>query len=264
MREEHDEFSIDELEQADGAEGGKTLERLKDKEERKKLVQTIMKPGSIDTPEELKAHDDDKKLKDQSRILSWTLNITTVVSIVAMVYFMIKGFKLGIFDSQESMANFVNGLGPAAPLVFVIIQIIQVIIPIVPGAFGTVVGVVVFGPWLGFLYNYIGICLGSIAVFFLSRRYGKPLVLRMIGKKNYNRYIGWTTDNKNFETIFTVLIFLPVAPDDALCYLAGLTEMTVKRFIAIIILGKPAAIALYSLGLSFFLKEIIELIRGFF
>jgi len=45
-------------------------------------------------------------------------------------------------------------------------------------------------------------------------------------------------------------IFFPVAPDDFLCWLAGTTKMTLGRFSAIILLGKPASIALYSLGLS--------------
>ena len=38
-------------------------------------------------------------------------------------------------------------------------------------------------------------------------------------------------------------IFFPVAPDDFLCYLAGLTRMSLKKFSAIIFLGKPASIA---------------------
>ena len=30
-------------------------------------------------------------------------------------------------------------------------------------------GVLLFGPWLGFVYNYVGICLGSIAAFLLAK-----------------------------------------------------------------------------------------------
>ena len=38
--------------------------------------------------------------------------------------------------------------------------------------------------------------------------------------------------------------------DDFLCYLAGTTKMTWKQFTAVIVLGKPFSIALYSLGLT--------------
>lgn len=47
---------------------------------------------------------------------------------------------------------------------------------------------------------------------------------------------------------FALLIFLPVAPDDFLCYLAGISKMTVRKFAIIILLGKPLAILLYSMG----------------
>ena len=33
-------------------------------------------------------------------------------------------------------------------------------------------GVLIFGPVWGFIYNYAGICAGSLAAFFLSRKYG--------------------------------------------------------------------------------------------
>ena len=49
--------------------------------------------------------------------------------------------------------------------------------------------------------------------------------------------------------LFFWSIFLPIAPDDFLCYLAGTTTMTWKRYTAIILLGKPFNIALYSMGL---------------
>ena len=50
------------------------------------------------------------------------------------------------------------------------------------------------------------------------------------------------------------------APDDLLCYIAGLTKMTLKKFTAIILLGKPGSILLYSLGLT----GIMEAIKYFF
>ena len=48
-----------------------------------------------------------------------------------------------------------------------------------------------------------------------------------------------------------VILFGPCAPDDFLCMLAGLTKMSWKRFSAIILLGKPGSIAIYSLALVY-------------
>ena len=56
---------------------------------------------------------------------------------------------------------------------------------------------------------------------------------------------------KKFDKFFAVAIFFPCAPDDFLCMLAGLTKMSWKRFSAIILLGKPGSIAIYSLALVY-------------
>ena len=133
---------------------------------------------------------------------------------------------------------------------FVLIQCVQVVIPILPGAIGCLGGVLIFGPVWGFVYNYVGISLGSILAFLLSKRYGKPFVQNMIGEKNYNKYIGWLDKGTAFDKAFAAAIFFPVAPDDLLCYIAGLTKMSLKKFALIIIFGKPGSIFLYSLGLT--------------
>lgn len=52
-------------------------------------------------------------------------------------------------------------------------------------------------------------------------------------------------------------IFLPCAPDDLLCMLAGLTHMSLKKFVLIILLGKPLSLIAYSYGLMQ-LFQIIE------
>lgn len=121
-------------------------------------------------------------------------------------------------------------------------------IPILPGAIGCVFGVVFFGAVKGFFYNYIGICIGSVAAFLLARACGKDLVQQMTGAKFYQKYSKYLLQEKQFERIFALLIFLPVAPDDFLCYLAGISKMTVRKFAIIILLGKPLAILLYSMG----------------
>jgi uncharacterized membrane protein YdjX (TVP38/TMEM64 family) len=171
------------------------------------------------------------------------------------------GYKIGLFSSTETFRQFITGFGIWAALIFLVIQIVQVIIPILPGAVGCVAGIMIFGPWMGFLYNYIGICIGSIIVFLLSKRYGRHFVKGIVGEKAYGKYIGWVNRGKKFDTMFTLAIFFPVAPDDLLCYIAGLTKMRLRKFMIIILLGKPMSIAIYSLGLNAICSHVITLIQ---
>lgn len=184
------------------------------------------------------------------------LNLCTIVGLLAMAWFIWYGIQTKIFVSQDALAAFLGRFGFWAPVLFIAIQAVQVVIPILPGAIGCLGGVLIFGPVWGFVYNYVGISIGSVLAFLLSKNYGKPFVRGMIGEKNYEKYIGWLDKGNGFDKAFAVAIFLPVAPDDLLCYIAGLTKMTLKRFTAIIILGKPGSILLYSLGLTGIMEAI--------
>jgi uncharacterized membrane protein YdjX (TVP38/TMEM64 family) len=97
--------------------------------------------------------------------------------------------------------------------------------------------------------------------FFIARNFGKPVLYSIFNEKTITKYEAWTGNESKFAKWFAIAIFLPVAPDDFLCYLAGTTQMSWKRFTAIILLGKPAAIALYSLGLNKVLQQIVSLVH---
>ncbi len=177
-----------------------------------------------------------------------TINVFTLLGLIACGVFIFYGFKQQIFTSQAALRSFVGGFGAFGAVVFVLFQAVQVVVPILPGGLGCLAGVLLFGPWLGFVYNYVGICLGSIAAFLLAKLYGRPILSVLFRQETIAKYEGWT--NRHFARWFALAIFFPVAPDDFLCWLAGTTKMTLGRFSAIILLGKPASIALYSLGLS--------------
>ena len=160
----------------------------------------------------------------------------------------------------EELRAIIRSTGAWAPLVFILIQALQVFLLPIPGLLTVGAGVLIFGPAWGFVYNYVGISIGSVLAFLLSKRYGKPFVRNMIGEKNYDKYIGWLNKGNAFDKAFAAAIFFPVAPDDLLCYIAGLTKMSLKKFTLIIILGKPGSIFLYSLGLT----SITRLLQYFF
>lgn len=88
---------------------------------------------------------------------------------------------------------------------------------------------ILYGPWLGFLFNYVGICMGSMAAFGIARNLGQAAFGKMFSEKQLQRYKVWAGENTKFTYLFAIAIFFPVAPDDLLCYLAGTTAMSWKR-----------------------------------
>lgn len=189
-------------------------------------------------------------------------NWISAIGITGFAVFFLYCWKQGIFTDQEQMAVLLTRAGILAPLLFVLIQIVQVIIPIIPGGVSCLIGVLFFGKIFGFVYNYVGLCIGSVIVFLLARAYGTKIVRQMIGEKTYEKYHPYLTKEKHFHSFFAACIFLPCAPDDALCYIAGLSDMRLETFISIIIFCKPWAILAYSFGLHFIYEHLLGLFGG--
>lgn len=179
------------------------------------------------------------------------INFISIIGLGLSIALTIYFINLGVFKDLNALRGLVGDSIILGPVIFIFIQILQVVIPIIPGGISTAAGVLVFGPYAGFIYNYVGICIGSIIIFLLGRRYGKPFILSMISDKTYNKYIGWLDNQNRFEKLFALAIFLPVAPDDALCLMAGLTNISVKRYTLIILIAKPLSIFLYSMALIY-------------
>lgn len=185
------------------------------------------------------------------------MRLSTIVGIVAMAILAYHWYRLGLFSSREALEQYIAASGGLGVILFIFIQIVQVVIPIIPGGVSCLIGVWLFGPFLGWLYNYIGICVGSIIAFLIAKQFGQPLMEKLFNQKLLKKYASWTDGNSAFTKLFAIAIFSPVAPDDFLCYLAGTTKMRLKTFTLIILLGKPASIALYSLCLEAISKLVL-------
>lgn len=208
---------------------------------------------------EVDAGDRMKLTAKQSRRL---INILTIATSIILILLAIHWWNMGILTNQVKMKAYLRHYQIIGPLLFVLIQIVQVVIPIIPGGVSLLGGVIFFGPLNGFLYNYIGIVIGSLINFFLARYYGKPFILHIVSEETFNKYIKWTKNQKKFNVFFAICILAPAAPDDVLCLIAGLTQMKFWTYFWIIVLCKPWTIAAYSLGLLYgsrwLVKQIVK------
>ena len=156
------------------------------------------------------------------------INIVTIITTIILILLCIYWYKLGIFTDQAKMKAYLANKQIIGPLIFVLIQIIQVVIPVIPGGVSLLGGVIFFGPWWGFVYNYVGICIGSIILFFLARYYGKPFILHLISEETYEKYMKWTKNQKKYNWFFAICIVAPAAPDDVLCMISGLPNKIIQ------------------------------------
>ena len=175
-------------------------------------------------------------------------NFTTLVLIGALIIFSVYGYQKGIFTNRDQLELFIRQSSFWGPLLFIVIQLTQVVIAVIPGGLTCLAGVVFFGPWYGFLYSAVGILIGSCINFYLARRYGEKFIRLFVNDETYEKTRKKFLTGKKFDVVFTAAILLPGAPDDVLCMLAGLTDMSWRKFLTILFLGRPVTIVVYSLG----------------
>lgn len=139
-----------------------------------------------------------------------------------------------LFSDRSTLEAFLDQAGPWAPMGFVLLNILQIIIAPLPGNIIGVAGGYVFGFALGFLLNLISMLIGSLFVFQLTKWFGKPLVDRFVGQRT-SAFLERLATKKGRRGIALVFL-LPFLPDDALCFIVGLTPMSIRTF-TILLLG---------------------------
>lgn len=169
-----------------------------------------------------------------------------IFSIALTVLFLVYLFKhMDILNDPDALTRALKGHLIIGSIGFLLLQIIQVVIPIIPGGVTTVVGFMAFGPILGFILNYVGIVIGSIILFLLTRRYGKPFILLFVDEKSFKHY-GQKLASSTYETVFALNMASPISPADILVMVTGLSRMSFKRFLYIILICKPISIVAFS------------------
>lgn len=187
-----------------------------------------------------------KKIKSVFKII--TIIITTLI-IIFLLYCLKKGF----FSSPELIVKRVEKFGVLGPVIFLLLQIVQVVLPIIPGGASCLAGVLLFGSIYGFIYNYVGMITGSTIVFLLARKYGIKFVKKICDEEKVDKYVGYIR-KKKFEKVFIICILLPGFPDDLLCYVAGVSKLTLRRFLMILLIAKPLSLLFYSIFIDVFPK----------
>lgn len=167
-----------------------------------------------------------------------------ILIIVALVigYWLIRFLS----DVQQSK-DFILGFGGYAPIIFIGLQVFQIIFGLIPASPLILIGGYIFGSFLGSIYSIIGITLGSLITFSLAKKLGRPFVEKVIHKKYIQKFDNIEEDNLVI-TLF-VLFLLPMLPNDAFCYVAGLTKIHYKKYIYAVVFGRlPMVIILSFLG----------------
>lgn len=127
----------------------------------------------------------------------------------------------------------------------IMLPLIEAFLPFLPLFLFVMANANAFGLWLGFLYSWIGACLGALLLFLLIRRYGQKRVLSFLPKHPKVRKLMDWVDRHGFGPLFLLLCF-PFTPSVVVNIVAGLSKISIVQYMLAVCIGKMVMIFIIS------------------
>ncbi|MFB6072583.1 MAG: TVP38/TMEM64 family protein [Halobacterium sp.] len=139
-------------------------------------------------------------------------------------------------DDPGALRTWVLSFGALAPVAFVGLQALQVVVAPVPGQILGFAGGYLFGSVWGTAFSVAGATMGSVVVFAVARRLGRPFVEDVVEPAvlvEFDRIV----EENGLAALFAVFL-VPGLPDDAVCLVAGVTRVPIWQLTAVSVLGR--------------------------
>lgn len=175
-----------------------------------------------------------------------TRTLITVGTIVVLFTFLMGALQFAVPEITDPawIRAKIETYGPLAPVVFILVQAGQVVLAPLPGQLLTFVGGYLFGTGYGAAFSLVGAAIGSAVAFLLARRYGRPYVERVITPETMAAFDEVVARDGRFALFLVFLV--PGLPDDAICFMAGVTRLPLWQLVVISSAGRVPGYLLMS------------------
>lgn len=152
-------------------------------------------------------------------------------------YALVKSGLLEEINSVEDLRALIGRAGPMAGVAYFLMQMMTVIVAPIPSNVTMMAGALALGFWPAMILGVLAVICGSVIVFLVARALGRNAVRRFLDRGVMERYLP-VIEEKQDMFLFLTMLF-PFFPDDALCILAGLTTISLRRFVLIMAAARP-------------------------
>ena len=170
-------------------------------------------------------------------------NVILMISILLYVIAYLNDW-IELFSNPQNLREYIARAGVWGILLLFLITVLEIVVLPVPAAVTIVIGTYLYGSHVSFIVSVLGTIFGSIICFFLGRIFGKRLINWIIGEEKVSKYSNLIEQNGKFP--FVLMMLFPCFPDDILCMVVGLTNMSFRFFILAISLTRPVMVAFYA------------------
>ncbi len=197
-----------------------------------------------------------QKTKQRAPWQQKVIQVAPAIGLAAFIIILIYIRHSGIFSSVADLQHFIKNFGNFAIAAFIVVQAIQPIVPFLPGGFATIVGMLMFGNIPGVLYSYIGLVIGEVGLFLLVRRFGSRFARLVLSEKNFEKFETTLQDHtQDIKKLLIVCFIFPFLPDDLTCLVAGMTDLSFREYLKIVLIFKIWSVASYGYFCLFVLNK---------
>ena len=143
------------------------------------------------------------------------------------------------FSDLDAITSSIRSYGYWGPVALCILFVLQTFFAFIPGQALMVASGYIYGFSGGMLITWISLVLGGQMAFWLARQYGRPFAEKWVSSSTLNR---WDKSAAGQGVgFYVVTLVMPFFPNDAMCYVAGLGNMSARRFLGANIMGRGIA-----------------------
>jgi uncharacterized membrane protein YdjX (TVP38/TMEM64 family) len=172
----------------------------------------------------------------------------------AIVFLLVIGTSLALFIYPELIYDIliwvIESFQAGGLLLLFVMMIVQALAIPIPYELVLIAGGLAFEFPFGWLVGALGSIAAALVGFYISRKGGRSLAIKLVGEKGIKFADNWF----NRWGVWAVLLgrFAPFIPFDAISYSAGLTTMKLKNFMVPTVIGTlPRALFYTYLGTYF-------------
>ncbi|PAE42599.1 TVP38/TMEM64 family protein [Bacillus sp. 7884-1] len=141
----------------------------------------------------------------------------------------------------ENIMDLIQKYRSFGPIPGIVLPMIEAFLPFLPLVLFVMANASAFGLWLGFLYSWLGSCLGALILFLLIRKYGQKRVFSFLSKHQKVRKLMDWVDRHGFGPLFLLLCF-PFTPSVVVNIVAALSKISIYQYMLAVAIGKMVMI----------------------
>lgn len=193
-----------------------------------------------------------KKSKIILALLKLGILIIILVGVPLYIYFFHKDLVEQL-SSLENVQALFNANRNYSALIIVAAQCLQIILCFIPGQWIQIASGYFFSILISLFLALIGAFIGSVITYYLAKLLGHDAMHLFFGEEKIKDMIHKLNSKKAVIIIFLIFL-IPGVPKDLCNYAAGLSEMNLKPFLIVSLIGRtPAMLGSIIIGRQLYL-----------